>query len=70
MNRTPVNSSNIRSIGYDQMSAVLEVEFTTSDIYQYFDVPEHLYQQFLTSSSHGQFLNDHIRYNYRYQKIR
>jgi len=70
MNRTPVNSSNIRSIGYDQTIAILEVEFTSDDIYQYFDVPEHLYQQFLNSSSHGQFLNDHIRYNYRYQKIK
>ena len=69
MYRTPVNSSNIRSIGYDAKSAVLEVEFTTSDVYQYFNVPDHLYQQFIHAPSHGQFLNDHIRYNYRYQKV-
>ena len=69
MYRTPVNSSNIRSIGYDAQSATLEVEFTTGDVYQYYNAPEHLYQQFLQASSHGQFLNDHIRYNYRYKKI-
>ena len=69
MQRTLVTSSNIRSIGYDRMSAILEVEFTSGDVYRYFDVPEHLYQQFLHAASHGQFLNDSIRYNYRYQKI-
>lgn len=69
MNRIPVSSSNIRSIGYDSQSAILEVEFISSAVYQYFDVPEHLYKAFLHASSHGQFLNDNIRYNYRYQKI-
>jgi len=70
MYRTQVNSSNIQSIGYDVQSTTLEVEFTSGDVYQYFDVPDFLYQQFLNASSHGQFLNDNIRYNYRYQKIR
>jgi len=69
MYRTPVSSSNIRSIGHDPASSILEVEFTSGDVYQYFDVPENLYQQFLNTSSHGQFLNDIIRYNYRYQKV-
>lgn len=69
MYRTPVTSSNIRSIGYDQILSILEVEFTSGDIYQYFDVPKNLYQQFLNTSSHGQFLNDIIRYDYRYQKV-
>lgn len=69
MNRTPVTSSNIQSIGYDALSSVLEVEFTSGDVYQYFNVPEHVFQQFLHASSHGEFLADNIRYNYRYRKI-
>lgn len=69
MYRIPVSSSNIRSIGYDSQSATLEVEFASSDIYQYFNVPEYLYRQFLHASFHGQFLKDHIAYNYRYQKV-
>lgn len=68
MYRASVSSTNIRSIGYDKLTATLEVEFTSGDIYQYFNVPECLYQQFLQASSHGQFLNDYIRYQYRYQK--
>jgi hypothetical protein len=69
MHRTIVNSSNIQSIGYDVQSAVLEVEFKSGDVYQYFNLPDSLYQRFLQASSHGQFLNDYIRYNYRYQKV-
>ena len=70
MHKTQVNSSNIQSIGYDAPSATLEVEFTSGDVYQYFNVPDYLYQQFLQSSSYGKFLNDNISYNYRYQKIK
>jgi len=70
MHRIQVNSSNIQSIGYDAQSAVLEVEFTSGDVYQYFNVPEYLHQQFMSAISHGQFLADNIRYNYRYQKIK
>lgn len=69
MHRTSVTSSNIHSIGYDPQSAVLEVEFTSGDIYQYFDVPEHLYRGLMNAASHGQFLNDYIKYSYRYQKV-
>jgi len=69
MYRTTVNSSNIKSIGYDTQSATLEVEFTSGDIYQYFNVPDFLYQQFFQAPSQGQFLNENIRYNYRYQKV-
>jgi len=69
MYRTPVSSTNIRSIGYDPQSAIIEVEFTSGDVYQYFDVPEHLYNGLMSASSKGQFLNDYIRNSYRYQKI-
>ena len=69
MNRTPVTSSNIRSIGYDAQLAVLEVEFTTGDVCQYFDVPEYLYHELMNASSLGQFLNEYIKYSYRYQKV-
>lgn len=69
MQRTPVTSTNISSIGYDPRSATLEVEFTSGDVYQYFDVPEHLYNGLLQVASPGQFLNINvIQYGYRYQK--
>jgi len=69
MQRTPVSSTNIQSIGYDLQSATLEVEFKSGDVYQYFNVPENLYRGLARASSKGQFLNDNIKYSYRYQKI-
>ncbi|HEY4515418.1 MAG TPA: KTSC domain-containing protein [Candidatus Paceibacterota bacterium] len=70
MQRHPVSSSNISSIGYDSQTAILEVEFTSGDVYQYFNVPEHLYNGLLQAASPGQFLNINIiQYGYRYQKV-
>jgi len=70
MYRQKVNSSNIESIGYDAQSSILEVEFTSGDVYQYYDVPEHLYQEFMHASSLGGFLNENIvKYHYRYRKV-
>jgi len=34
MHRTPVTSTNIRSIGYDGQTATLEVEFVSGNIKQ------------------------------------
>lgn len=62
-------SSTIRSVHYDEPSGVLAVEFTSGDVYHYFNVPKYLYQELVKSSSKGRFLNENIRFNYRYQKI-
>lgn len=69
MQRTTVSSSDIRSIGYDPSTAVLEVEFNTGGVYRYFNVPAHIHSNFMVAASHGKFLNDYIRYNYQYQRV-
>jgi len=69
MNRTPVSSSNIASIGYDLTTQTLEAEFHNGNIYQYFDVPQHIYDGLLTASSKGQYLNQNIKLVYRYAKV-
>jgi hypothetical protein len=69
MNRTPVSSSNIASIGYDAKTLTLEVEFRDGSIYQYFDVPETVYQEFMRASSKGRFLHANIKGNYRYARV-
>lgn len=69
MNRTPVTSSNVASIGFDDSSLTLEVEFNDGSVYQYFDVPEALYQEFMNASSKGKFLHDNIRHSFRYSRL-
>ena len=47
----------------------LEVAFHNGTLYQYFDVPEALYQEMLRSDSVGKFLNTQIKNSYRYAKL-
>ena len=56
MEREPVSSSTILSIGYEFGSQTLEVEFKHGGIYQYDNVPETVYQQFMDSTSKGSFI--------------
>lgn len=69
MNRQAVTSSNIASIGYDASSQTLEVEFLNGGVYQYFDVPQHIYNGIMSADSHGQYLAQNIKGVYRYSKI-
>lgn len=69
MNRQPVSSSNIASIGYDANSQTLEIEFLNGGVYQYFDVPQHVYDELMNADSHGQYLAQNIKGAYRYSKV-
>lgn len=69
MNRIPVDSSNLASIGYDASSETLEVEFKHGGIYQYSDVPEDVYEELMSASSHGVYFSANIRNDYDYIKI-
>jgi hypothetical protein len=69
MKRIPVTSSMITSIGYE--NGILEVEFITNgSIYQYFGVPESVYNSLMAASSHGQYFDANIKKGgYSYIKI-
>jgi hypothetical protein len=69
MERTPVDSSNISSIGYDEDSNTLEIEFHSGAVYQYFDVPLNVCQGIIEAGSKGQYLAHHIKGHYRYVKV-
>ena len=69
MQRTPVSSSNVASIGYDVTSQTLEVEFNNGPVYQYFDVPQAVYEAFMQASSKGGFLAQHIKDHFRYERV-
>jgi len=70
MNRTPVSSSNLVSVGYDEPSAVLEVEFHSGSVYQYFQVPRFEFDSLMAASSHGSYFSKRIRNSFRYNRIR
>jgi len=68
MERTPVQSSNISSIGYDSNSEILEVEFNNGSIYEYYGVPENIYSELMSSGSHGTYLAANVKKHYQYQR--
>src|SRR5205085_728599 len=59
--RIPVRSSNISSIGYDARSEVLEMAFHSGTEYRYFGVPEHLFQGLMNAPSHGKYFDLYIK---------
>ena len=69
MDRIQVRSSNIRSIGYDQKTQTLEVEFLTGGVYQYFDVPRATWMGFVGADSKGKYFIAQIREGYRYSRV-
>jgi hypothetical protein len=69
MNRIFVSSSNLRSVGYDKASMTLEIEFNSGGVYQYYSVPETIYNGLMNAPSHGKYFHQHIKDVYRYNRI-
>lgn len=69
MNRRPVSSSSVTSVGYDPRTLTLEVEFSDGELYRYFDVPEHDADGLIAAGSIGKYLNEHIKGRYRFARV-
>ncbi len=69
MFRQSVSSSNLRSVGYDFHTSILEIEFNSGGVYQYFNVPASVYQALISASSHGTYFHAYIKNHYRYSRI-
>ena len=70
MNRQHVVSSNLLSVGYDESSGTLEIEFRTGGIYQYFGVPNSIYIGLISADSKGRYFHSMIKNGgYAFRKI-
>ncbi|HSW98785.1 MAG TPA: non-canonical purine NTP pyrophosphatase [Candidatus Saccharimonadales bacterium] len=69
MNRIPVDSSDIVSVGYDARARILEIEFGGGRIYQYTDVPPDVHERFMRADSFGGFFNSFINGHFRYHRV-
>lgn len=65
MERQQVNSSEIQSIGFEPLKRTLEIEFTTGEIIQYYNVPEKIYQGLMRTESHFKYFNALIKNFYK-----
>jgi KTSC domain len=69
MHRISVSSSNLASVGYDEALSVLEVEFNTGSVYQYFDVPTHIHQELISAGSIGSYFANNIKLFYSCSQV-
>ena len=69
MQREPVHSSAVASVGYEPATNVLEIEFVDGDTYQYFAVPASVHAAFLAADSLGAYFARQIRHTYTSTKV-
>ena len=70
MKRQRVESTAIDSVGYDPDTAVLEILFTSGELYRYFAVPPSVHRGLLDADSAGRFFAQRIRHVYPDEHVR
>jgi hypothetical protein len=69
MNRIPVTSSSLHSVGYDDECEILEVQFGSGSVYQYLHVPRDVYEMLMTAPSVGNFFVAQIKDRFPYRQV-
>lgn len=69
MLREAVESSTMKSVGYEATSRILEIEFESGAVYQYLGVSARVYEELLGAESKGRYFNSEIRDVYRYVQV-
>ena len=70
MERKRVNSSRIRSAGYDPQKQVLELEFSDGRIVSYRGVSPEVHRQFMNAPSPVSFYEDKILESYPETRVK
>ncbi len=70
MDRQPVSSSNIRSVGYEVEAQMLELEFHSGGVYRYSGVPEVIYRGLIRAASKGSYFHQNIKDRYSFIRVR
>jgi len=74
-----VKSTHLSAVSYDRINQALEIQFTSGEVYRYFDVRPVTHtllkervqaRETDESVSVGEFFDKHIRRNYKYKKQR
>ena len=69
MRRERVESSVIRSVGYERETATLEVEFHGDRVYRYFAVPRVVFEGLMGAESVGAYFNSKVRDRYPEERV-
>lgn len=69
MERQPVKSRIMRSVGYDDSTKNLEIEFQTGLVYQYSGVPPKVYSDLINSEAVGKYFSEKVRNRFRTKQV-
>jgi hypothetical protein len=69
MQRKRVNSSKLRSVGYDEATRTLEVEMSNGQIFQYGGVYPEVYRRFMAAPNPTSFFDDKIADEYTGKRV-
>ena len=64
-----VESTTLLTVSYDDTRELLQLEFCSRAVYQYFHVPAVVHQALLDASSKGRYFNQAIRGCFPYRLI-
>ena len=70
MDRKKVNSSSIRSIGYDERNRVLEVEFNDGRVNQYSGVSAEVHRRLISAPSIVSYFRDNVEESFTVKRLR
>lgn len=66
---TPVKSSQIESVGFDEATHTLYIQFKSGGKYSYAGVSADTFQSFLHAESLGKYFGAEIKGRYQFTKI-
>ena len=69
MERKRVNSSRLRSVGYDKKNQVLEVELSNGQVWQYTQVSPEVHRRFMAAPNPTSYFDDKIAEEYSSQRV-
>lgn len=69
MEREPVASSTLKSVGYDSDRKRLEIEFRSLAVYAYSGVPSWAYEGLVIARSKGRYFEARIRDRYAFERV-
>jgi len=67
--RQPVKSRILRSVGYDDSTKILEIEFQTGLVYQYLAVPPKIFADLMHSGEIGKYFSEKVRPKFQTKQV-
>ena len=69
LERLPVKSRILRSVGYDASTKILEIEFQNGLVYQFLNVPLKVSSDLMRSDEIGKYFTDKVRSRFQTKQV-